>query len=239
MSLKIKKKFNAFNEALATKAKKIIEEEMPQKIFTLNDFLKTSDLFNVQDLSIFHQPIVPKPDSTFNTNKKRKIDEENETKTESKPIVYTDHTESCHPHLFKCIDFLKNEIEEVVSLCNTVKIYIQLNIPKIEDGNNFGVSIQEEVVKELSSAEDSAFAVLDSISKYYMQRAKLVTKVMKYPNVKDYQLCIWELDEKEYTWLRLTAIDIRNNYAMLYDMIQKNYDRIEKPRQENAHAALY
>ena len=28
-------------------------------------------------------------------------------------------------------------------------------------------------------AEDSAFAVLDSISKYYMQRAKLVTKVMK------------------------------------------------------------
>jgi len=32
MSLKIKKKFNAFNEALATKAKKIIEEEMPQKV---------------------------------------------------------------------------------------------------------------------------------------------------------------------------------------------------------------
>jgi len=32
MSLKIKKKFNAFNETLATKAKKIIEEEMPQKV---------------------------------------------------------------------------------------------------------------------------------------------------------------------------------------------------------------
>jgi proteasome activator subunit 3 (PA28 gamma) len=224
---------------LATKAKKIINEEMPQKIFTLNDFLKTSELFNVQDLSIFHQPIVPKPDTTtVNSNKKRKIDE-SESKTDSKPIVYTDHADSCHPHLFKCIDFLKSEIEEVVSLCNTVKIYIQLNIPKIEDGNNFGVSIQEEVVKELSSAEDSAFAVLDSISKYYMQRAKLVTKVMKYPHVKDYQYCIWELDEKEYTWLRLTAIDIRNNYAMLYDLIQKNFDRIEKPRQENAHAALY
>jgi len=32
MSLKLKKKFNVFNENLATKAKKIINEEMPQKV---------------------------------------------------------------------------------------------------------------------------------------------------------------------------------------------------------------
>ena len=29
-----------------------------------------------------------------------------------------------------------------LKMCNAVKIWIQLNIPRIEDGNNFGVSIQ-------------------------------------------------------------------------------------------------
>ncbi len=42
---------------------------------------------------------------------------------------------------------------ELVEMLNTVKIWIQLNIPKIEDGNNFGVSIQEETVSELGRAE--------------------------------------------------------------------------------------
>ncbi len=48
---------------------------------------------------------------------------------------------------------LKKEVMELVEMLNTVKIWIQLNIPKIEDGNNFGVSIQEETVSELGRAE--------------------------------------------------------------------------------------
>jgi len=30
----------------------------------------------------------------------------------------------------------------MVEMCDLLKIWIQLNIPKIEDGNNFGVSVQ-------------------------------------------------------------------------------------------------
>jgi hypothetical protein len=45
-------------------------------------------------------------------------------------------------------------------MINTVKIWIQLNIPRIEDGNNFGVSIQEETVSELSRAEVNIINVL-------------------------------------------------------------------------------
>jgi len=46
MSLKIKKKFNAFNETLANKAKKIIEEEMPQKVNKTGFFLINNILIN-------------------------------------------------------------------------------------------------------------------------------------------------------------------------------------------------
>jgi len=72
---------------------------------------------------------------------------------------------------------LKKEVLELIEMLGTVKIWIQLNIPRIEDGNNFGVSIQEETVSELSRAEDSGFAVLESMAKYYVMRAKLVSRV--------------------------------------------------------------
>lgn len=37
---------------------------------------------------------------------------------------------------------LKQEVLQAVSNFGAVKIWIQLNIPRIEDGNNFGVGIQ-------------------------------------------------------------------------------------------------
>lgn len=82
---------------------------------------------------------------------------------------------------------VKKELLELVEAITTVKIWIQLNIPRIEDGNNFGVSVQvqpllliiqkEEIINELGRAEDAGFSVLENITKYYVDRAKLVSKV--------------------------------------------------------------
>ena len=52
--------------------------------------------------------------------------------------------------LVDIIEKVKPEIRLLIEKCNTVKMWVQLLIPRIEDGNNFGVSIQEETVAELS-----------------------------------------------------------------------------------------
>eukprot|EP01135_Chromosphaera_perkinsii_P006242 Nk52_evm3s470 gene=Nk52_evmTU3s470 len=145
----------------------------------------------------------------------------------------------CNKQMMEMISILKKECLKLVEHCNTVKIWIQLNIPRIEDGNNFGVSIQEETVNELSRAEDSGFAIMEGITKYYASRGKVVSKVVKYPNFEDYVRCVKELDEKEYTSMKLCAVDLRNNYAILYDMIQKNMEKIKKPRTNNNHNVMY
>ena len=79
--------------------------------------------------------------------------------------------------------------------------------------------MQEEVVQEFGRAEENAFNALDTISKYYLQRAKLITKRNKYPMLEDYARCIRETDEKVYITMRLSMMDLRNNYCLLRDML--------------------
>lgn len=56
-------------------------------------------------------------------------------------------------------------------------MWISFLIPKIEDGNNFGVSIQEDMLAEIRTVESEAAAFFDQISRYFITRGKIVTKV--------------------------------------------------------------
>uniref|UniRef100_A0A8C9YNM7 Proteasome activator complex subunit 3 n=1 Tax=Sander lucioperca TaxID=283035 RepID=A0A8C9YNM7_SANLU len=117
-----------------------------------------------------------------------------------------------------------------------VKMWVQLLIPRIEDGNNFGVSIQEETVAELRTVEGEAASYLDQISRYYITRAKLVSKIAKYPHVEDYRRTVTEIDEKEYISLKIIVSELRNQYVTLHDMILKNIEKIKRPRSSNTDA---
>jgi len=56
-------------------------------------------------------------------------------------------------------------------------MWVSLLIPKIEDGNNFGVSVQEETIAAISDVEITTGKTLVQISLYNLFRAKLISKV--------------------------------------------------------------
>ena len=62
-------------------------------------------------------------------------------------------------------------------------MWILLLIPRIEDGNNFGVSIQEDTLTEVRTVETEAATYFDQVSRYYISRGKIVAKIAKYPHV--------------------------------------------------------
>ena len=64
-------------------------------------------------------------------------------------------------------------------------------------------------------------------------------QVAKYPHIEDYRRSVNELDEKRYLSLRITLTEIRNHYASLHDRINKNLEKIKKPRSVNSHEAMY
>lgn len=84
--------------------------------------------------------------------------------------------------------FLVNNKLKCCSL--QLKMWISFMIPKIEDGNNFGVSIQEDTLAEIQSVESEAAAFFDQISRYFISRAKIVSKVAKYPHIDDYRRAV-------------------------------------------------
>ncbi|KAG8446619.1 hypothetical protein GDO86_014174 [Hymenochirus boettgeri] len=241
----LKKKVDCFRERITSEAEDLVATFFPKKLLELDGLLK-EPMLNVQDLSQIHSEMnLPVPDPIILTNshdgleaplnlKKRKLDEIDENFPGTKVFVMPNGMLKSNAQLVEIIEKIKPEIRLLIEKCNTVKMWVQLLIPRIEDGNNFGVSIQEETVAELRTVESEAASYLDQISRYYITRAKLVSKIAKYPHVEDYRRTVTEIDEKEYISLRLIISELRNQYVTLHDMILKNIEKIKRPRSSNA-----
>ncbi|XP_063816128.1 proteasome activator complex subunit 3 [Pseudophryne corroboree] len=238
----LKKKVDCFRERITTEAEDLVASFFPKKLLELDGFLK-EPMLNVQDLTQIHSEMnLPVPDPIILTNshdvldapnlKKRKL-EDGDNFPGTKVFVMPNGMLKSNAPLVEIIEKVKPEIRLLIEKCNTVKMWVQLLIPRIEDGNNFGVSIQEETVAELRTVESEAASYLDQISRYYITRAKLVSKIAKYPHVEDYRRTVTEIDEKEYISLRLIISELRNQYVTLHDMIFKNIEKIKRPRNSN------
>ncbi|XP_034564032.1 proteasome activator complex subunit 3 isoform X1 [Notolabrus celidotus] len=249
----IKTKVDAFRERITSEAEDLVANFFPKKLLELDHFLKLHSflqdpIINISDLKEIHSEInltVPDPILLSNLHdglegqnaKKRKMEDGGDDKvTGTKVFVMPGGMMKSNGNLVDLIEKVKPEIRTLIEKCNTVKMWVQLLIPRIEDGNNFGVSIQEETVAELRTVEGEAASYLDQISRYYITRAKLVSKIAKYPHVEDYRRTVTEIDEKEYISLKIIVSELRNQYVTLHDMILKNIEKIKRPRSSNAEA---
>ncbi|KAL0992919.1 hypothetical protein UPYG_G00100950 [Umbra pygmaea] len=255
-SFKVDRELNAkvdtFREQITGEAENLVADFFPKKLLELDSFLKES-ILNVKDLKEIHSELninVPDPIILNNSHdgvhvqnpRKRKMEDglcEENCQDGPKVFFIPGGVMKSNGQLVDLIERVKPEIRTLIEKCNTVKMWVQLLIPRIEDGNNFGVSIQEETVAELRTVEGEAASYLDQISRYYITRAKLVSKITKYPHVEDYQRTVTEIDEKEYISLKIIVSELRNQYVTLHDMILKNIEKIKRPRISSNNEALY
>uniref|UniRef100_A0A3B4CXM4 Proteasome activator complex subunit 3 n=1 Tax=Pygocentrus nattereri TaxID=42514 RepID=A0A3B4CXM4_PYGNA len=229
----IKSKVDVFRERITGEAEDLVANFFPKKLLELDQFLK-DPLINIRELKEIHSEInLAVPDPILLTDIHDGLEG---VVGGTKVYVMPGGMMKSNGKLVDLIERVKPEIRTLIEKCNTVKMWVQLLIPRIEDGNNFGVSIQEETVAELRTVEGEAASYLDQISRYYITRAKLVSKVAKYPHVEDYRRTVTEIDEKEYISLKIIVSELRNQYVTLHDMILKNIEKIKRPRSSNTDA---
>ncbi|XP_038131544.1 proteasome activator complex subunit 1 [Cyprinodon tularosa] len=239
IQLESKKQVDEFCQKLTKEAEQLLSKFFPEKIEQLEILLKTS--FSCDDLASLKAPLdIPIPDPAKEEAKRKKKEEKEakEGKKDKEGEKEKEEEESgppCGPicsneRVESLLNEVKPEIQTLKEKLNTVSMWVQLQIPRIEDGNNFGVAVQEKVFELLTNTRTKIEAFQTQISKYYSERGDAVAKASKQPHVGDYRQLVHELDQYQYSELRLVVLDIRYTYAVLFDIINKNYDKIKKPR---------
>jgi len=237
------KKLEEWKSSWKKDAEKLVTDSFPNKVLEL-DAILSSPKFQLKRLPEFKADInIPIPEAKpaepncISVSKKRKLDDadgNSDILEGTKVVGFINGVVPSNILLVELINVVKPIVREVVESVNKIKMWILFLIPRIEDGNNFGVSIQEDTLAEVRQVESEAASFLDQISRYLLTRGKIVSKIAKYPHVEDYRRAIEDLDEKEFLNLRLVLMEVRNHYSTLHDMIMKNFEKIKKPRNSNA-----
>jgi len=256
MSAEAGKRLSDYKESLKSKAEKLVKDEFPQRIIELEDLIGTPSFKLCPAIKVERPVNIPIPKVSASENgeagagdkkspgKKRKIealDEDDQDFSQvsgSKVVLLPNGVSPCNSIVAEMISQIKPKIVELVESANLLKMWVTFLIPRIEDGNNFGVSVQEDTLGEIRQVESDGCSYLDAISSYHLNRGKVITKIAKYPHVQDFRQTIIELDEKQALSIRLIAIELKNHYAVLHDIISKNWDKIKKPRNVN-HDTMY
>ncbi|KAL7674441.1 hypothetical protein ACOME3_000721 [Neoechinorhynchus agilis] len=130
-------------------------------------------------------------------------------------------------------DLLRPFVTNICDICNEIKLWIQLHVPKVEDGHNFGVGVQEDVLSEVTQWDDRISQFHEFVQNYYLARALLVKKYLKFPQIEDFRLSIVTADEKQFIDLRHYAILIRECYITMHRSITLNIEKIKHPRPQS------
>uniref|UniRef100_H2YAX8 Proteasome activator PA28 C-terminal domain-containing protein n=1 Tax=Ciona savignyi TaxID=51511 RepID=H2YAX8_CIOSA len=210
---------DSFTQEISTEAENILRNLLPVKVSEL-DLLLQGPTFSLKRLDEVRKCSRDTINTKSEGNKTTLCGENGE-----KPSDF-----GTNRIIADSMELLRHEITTVMECCNTLRLWVTLMLPKIEDGNNFGVSVQEETLSEIKAVEAETTSYLGQITTYFLARAKICAKLSKHPNICDYHRYITEEDEKQFVSLRLMVAEIRNAYSSVHDLILKNFDKIRKPR---------
>ena len=77
----------------------------------------------------------------------------------------------------------RDEVTQALNILLALKRWIRVQVPTIEDGNNFGVSVQREVAGAIDELLEPMQKALDKLPGYFEKRAsawdKIATKISK------------------------------------------------------------
>ncbi|XP_061521883.1 proteasome activator complex subunit 1 isoform X2 [Phycodurus eques] len=231
-----KQQVDDFAKKVTKEAEELVSTFFPQKIEELQVLLKNS--FRCDDPASLKAPLdIPIPNPEKEEAKRKKKEQEEKEKEVKKDKKEEDEDSGppcgpvcCNARVETLLKEVRPQIQTLKEKINTVTMWLQLQIPQIEDGNNFGVAVQEKVFEMLTSSHTKIEGFQTQVSKYYSERGDAVAKASKTPHVGDYRELVHELDETQYFELRFVVLDICATYAALYDIINKNYAKIKRPR---------
>lgn len=87
------------------------------------------------------------------------------------------HSVPVNDDMVKIVSTTKEVLADAILALATVSRWVNVHIPRIEDGGNFGVAVQEFVLKTISEISKDLNTKLDALNDYHTKRADAVKAV--------------------------------------------------------------
>ncbi|XP_037612476.1 proteasome activator complex subunit 2 isoform X1 [Sebastes umbrosus] len=225
-------KVESFRQSLYHEADNLFSYYIPRKIVLLDALLK-DDALSITDMSSLQAPLdIPIPDPPSPEDEEMETDKNEDDEKKKKKAAPKCGFIKGNEKITTLLERVKPEIVALRETIITVTCWIQHLIPKIEDGNDFGVAIQEKILERIGAVKTKVDGFQTNINKYFLERGDAVGKASKETHVMDYRSLVHEKDEAIYSEIRVIVLDIRGFYAELYDIINKNLEKVTNPKGE-------
>eukprot|EP01121_Diplochlamys_sp_Union-15-3_P021905 TRINITY_DN9121_c0_g1_i1.p1 TRINITY_DN9121_c0_g1~~TRINITY_DN9121_c0_g1_i1.p1 ORF type:complete len:210 (-),score=27.48 TRINITY_DN9121_c0_g1_i1:22-600(-) len=121
--------------------------------------------------------------------------------------------------LLDCISILKSELIELLDMLKYLIIHIKLEAPGASEETPFKVSVQDEILEELKVATFNGEMMLCFFTELLKDRANVIRKSLKYPQIEDYTLGAKLDDAMRFHEFRRWLRDMEAVNALLYNLL--------------------
>ncbi|VVC27501.1 Proteasome activator pa28, C-terminal domain,Proteasome activator pa28 [Cinara cedri] len=140
----------------------------------------------------------------------------------------------CNQRLNEIFEIMKPSVRQLHEDTNALYLWVTLLVPKMEDGNNIGIGVQEDILKAINAVHKKTVRNLKRFHDYYEHRTIVMNKFLNHPNIEDYRQAVENCDNRQCFMFSIAMQEIRDSYALLMDIMIKNMDKIKNPQQSSA-----
>ncbi|CAF0736350.1 unnamed protein product [Rotaria sp. Silwood1] len=130
------------------------------------------------------------------------------------------------------IKVIKYYFEKYLLSSIIIRCYIQIHVPSSQSGNNQGVNIQNQILKELDDMKIIIETNENIFIDYHKKHYEILKYLNKFPSIEDYHLYLIEYEKKIFYDLRSIILELRTIFLKTYDIIMKNLTKIQMPRNQ-------
>ncbi|WVQ95800.1 hypothetical protein IAU59_002899 [Kwoniella sp. CBS 9459] len=134
----------------------------------------------------------------------------------------------------QCVSLIVQELEDLQMLCQDLKVWLELEIPVIEDGNSFGADVQAHLISQLNEASKRCQNMQNGARSHHTDRIKLAAEWAKHPNFRDYPN-----DRFDHFLVRHNFRTILTLYAGLLMKFEKNWAKVINPKTNHSTGGMY
>ncbi|WVQ77758.1 hypothetical protein IAR50_007448 [Cryptococcus sp. DSM 104548] len=139
----------------------------------------------------------------------------------------------------ECIKIITKELEDLHFLAQDLKLWLDMEIPLIEDGNSFGAEVQQLIIRELLDTYKKCNNMQNGVRAHYTDRVKLGMDWAKYPNMSDWKAAIIASDRFDHFLLRSYLRNILMSYSSVLTKMERNWPKVIHPKGSSGVGGMY